>query len=69
MVDFRDRRFLPQVFLVCTSGKGGEASENRKLEEKPVEICREGLNKLNLRETGENLREMDRICGRLSASA
>ena len=35
----RDRRFLPQVLFVCTSGKEGgegvEALENRKLEEKP----------------------------------
>ena len=40
MVDFRDHRFLTQGLFVCTSGKGGEgveASENRKLKEKPEE--------------------------------
>ena len=48
---------------------GVEASENIKLEEN----IQGGSGKLNLREnqriTGANLCEIERICGRLSASA
>ena len=42
--------------------------ENRKLEEKPEEICRGGLDKLNLKEKGENLWEIECICARLHKS-
>ena len=46
MIPLRDRRFLPQVLFVCTSGKEGgegvEALENRKLEEKPEENMQGG---------------------------
>ena len=56
----RDRRFLPRVLFVCTSGKEGgegiEDSENREFEGKPEEIMQEGreIGKLNLM---ENLRK------------
>ena len=60
--EISDRLFLPQVLFICGSreegGRGVEASENGKLEEKPEENGGGG----GLKQT-KNLRKMTKTSG------